>query len=255
MIRRPPRSTLSSSSAASDVYKRQVPGCSAFRHLVISGTNSTPEVLRKPCPKLCVFRYRGQPGQLLSEYYPNWFCSDQTQHSAFVFQHSSRLSLLRKLIWLPFQSALYTNRNCLKPLSSGFPYLPFLIRLSYPSQNLPCFPNFLILYSYPWQVVSLLLFFLNHFPYPFRPFHLKILDSLPGSSYLVCLPIVQKHQLQMSRWSQSLLLLLIHSSPRTNCSTQVQVQFHACGIQVLLPRELLYKRPSVDLSKEQPIAE
>ena len=37
MIRRPPRSTLSSSSAASDVYKRQVVGHSVVGHSVVGG--------------------------------------------------------------------------------------------------------------------------------------------------------------------------------------------------------------------------
>eukprot|EP00658_Telonema_sp_P-2_P021186 TRINITY_DN18425_c0_g1_i4.p1 TRINITY_DN18425_c0_g1~~TRINITY_DN18425_c0_g1_i4.p1 ORF type:complete len:177 (-),score=40.10 TRINITY_DN18425_c0_g1_i4:219-749(-) len=48
MIRRPPRSTLSSSSAASDVYKRQVKECtytgkechSAFKHRAIESSSS-----------------------------------------------------------------------------------------------------------------------------------------------------------------------------------------------------------------------
>src|SRR5678810_504374 len=39
MIRRPPRSTLDRSSAASDVYKRQITGCGAISRLAIWITN------------------------------------------------------------------------------------------------------------------------------------------------------------------------------------------------------------------------
>eukprot|EP00658_Telonema_sp_P-2_P024701 TRINITY_DN19934_c0_g1_i1.p1 TRINITY_DN19934_c0_g1~~TRINITY_DN19934_c0_g1_i1.p1 ORF type:complete len:147 (-),score=32.16 TRINITY_DN19934_c0_g1_i1:378-818(-) len=41
MIRRPPRSTLSSSSAASDVYKRQVEICRAHRSQDVLGRHKT----------------------------------------------------------------------------------------------------------------------------------------------------------------------------------------------------------------------
>src|SRR5674536_361853 len=45
MIRRPPRSTLSSSSAASDVYKRQMP----FVVLTSNRTRDLSEALRRRC--------------------------------------------------------------------------------------------------------------------------------------------------------------------------------------------------------------
>src|SRR5674536_394686 len=49
MIRRPPRSTLSSSSAASDVYKRQVISC--CDHVRTSPARSSSRVSKSPqCP-------------------------------------------------------------------------------------------------------------------------------------------------------------------------------------------------------------
>eukprot|EP00658_Telonema_sp_P-2_P021403 TRINITY_DN18523_c0_g2_i2.p1 TRINITY_DN18523_c0_g2~~TRINITY_DN18523_c0_g2_i2.p1 ORF type:complete len:154 (+),score=35.45 TRINITY_DN18523_c0_g2_i2:123-584(+) len=50
MIRRPPRSTLSSSSAASDVYKRQVVDCvRALLHAVLVSASCSPRELCDQC--------------------------------------------------------------------------------------------------------------------------------------------------------------------------------------------------------------
>src|SRR5664279_1777804 len=50
MIRRPPRSTLSSSSAASDVYKRQVFGFESDHNDVVRAEGvTTSEYISKPC--------------------------------------------------------------------------------------------------------------------------------------------------------------------------------------------------------------
>ena len=54
MIRRPPRSTLSSSSAASDVYKRQVFGIASFLNSRLV-TRIAPDVLVKYAIGLIVF--------------------------------------------------------------------------------------------------------------------------------------------------------------------------------------------------------
>eukprot|EP00828_Plagiopyla_frontata_P017079 TRINITY_DN2224_c0_g2_i1.p2 TRINITY_DN2224_c0_g2~~TRINITY_DN2224_c0_g2_i1.p2 ORF type:complete len:103 (+),score=14.28 TRINITY_DN2224_c0_g2_i1:85-393(+) len=81
MSRRPPRSTLSSSSAASDVYKRQIQTCLGPCGNKYFGTAPTvPGILQAPGPGAVQFNfallisdpnpYFGPPMPFLISYYP-----------------------------------------------------------------------------------------------------------------------------------------------------------------------------------------
>src|SRR5664280_3922064 len=99
MIRRPPRSTLSSSSAASDVYKRQF--VDTFDGLVLKplpatlASTTSPKSLRRPT----VMGHRPDAGR-------RWH---RDVGSARGWRASRRLGSVRALRWYPGQQPAYLS--------------------------------------------------------------------------------------------------------------------------------------------------
>ena len=105
MIRRPPRSTLSSSSAASDVYKRQ------FQHFVLA---SPTHVSNKRSPLLC-------PMYHYNDFRTPKHCAQRTKRSAAVFLPLCCHVYAMRQHFLTMKALHLVHGQIVEPLSKQWP--------------------------------------------------------------------------------------------------------------------------------------